>query len=143
MSQSPARNAYPSFSRIRASANGPARNGRPRPPQGLEDMPTQATAVWQLRRLMFDRGMFKTNELVGPLRDHGIRLSREQVYRLVTQPPLRPSLDVLAALCSILDCTPSDLINIEITSTPAALKRTGTSDSAPAVDLDPVHFDVS
>ncbi|MGH4012092.1 MAG: helix-turn-helix domain-containing protein [Pseudonocardiaceae bacterium] len=45
--------------------------------------------VWHLRRLMADRGMFATTELVPLLAARGIVLSREQVYRLVTGTPGR------------------------------------------------------
>ena len=37
-------------------------------------------------------------------------MSREQVYRLVARVPERLSLTTLAALCDILACTPSELI---------------------------------
>jgi DNA-binding Xre family transcriptional regulator len=66
--------------------------------------------VWHLRRLMADRGMFATTELVPLLADRGVELSREQVYRLVTRTPERLNLAVLAALCDILDCQAGDLI---------------------------------
>lgn len=46
----------------------------------------------------------------------GIHLSREQVYRLVTQVPQRLSTDTLAALCDIFACQPNDLIEIEVVS---------------------------
>ncbi len=36
------------------------------------------------------------------LAERGVTLSREQVFRLVTQPPQRLSMDTLAALCDIL-----------------------------------------
>lgn len=68
---------------------------------------------WHLRQVMATRGMFQTSDLVGPLLERGVVLSREQVYRLVTQTPQRLSLDVLAALCSILDCGPQDLIEVK------------------------------
>jgi len=42
-----------------------------------------------------------------------VTLSREQVFRLVTQPPQQLSMDTLVALCDILDCTPNDLNLIE------------------------------
>ena len=61
---------------------------------------------WQLRQLMADRGMFQTSDLAGPLAERGITLSREQLWRLVTQPPQRLSMDVLAAMCDILGCEP-------------------------------------
>nr|WP_235433292.1 helix-turn-helix transcriptional regulator [Protofrankia coriariae] len=40
----------------------------------------------------------------------GVRLSREQVYRLVTGTPERLSPATLAALCDILGCAPGDLV---------------------------------
>lgn len=69
---------------------------------------------WKLRARMAEHEMFQTSDLVPALAERGIHLSREQVYRLVTQPPQRLSMDTLAALCSILDCTPNDLIEIDI-----------------------------
>jgi DNA-binding Xre family transcriptional regulator len=67
---------------------------------------------WHLRRRMAEAGMFQTRDLQPLLAERGVQLSREQVYRLVTQPPLRLTLDVLAALCDILGCTPNDLIEV-------------------------------
>ncbi len=68
---------------------------------------------WNLRKLMASRDMFQTTDLVPLLAERGINLSREQVYRLVTQSPQRLSMDTLAALCDILGCTPNDLIEID------------------------------
>lgn len=84
--------------------------------------------VWHLRRLMADRGMFATTDLVPLLAERGITLSREQVYRLVTRTPERLNLRVLVALCDILDCRADDLIE---PAAPAA-KSTTTSDAPPA-----------
>lgn len=81
---------------------------------------------WQLRPLMAERGMFKTTDLIEPLRDAGVTLSREQVFRLVTQTPQRLNLEVLAALCGILDCTPNDLITIS-SAAESSTQATGTS----------------
>ncbi|MEU4148637.1 helix-turn-helix domain-containing protein [Streptomyces parvulus] len=67
---------------------------------------------WNLRKLMAAQDMFQTTELVPLLAERGVHLSREQVYRLVTQPPQRLSMDTLAALCDILACTPNDLIEV-------------------------------
>lgn len=82
---------------------------------------------WRLRQLMATRGLFQTSELVPLLAERGIHLSREQVYRLVTQRPQRLSLDILAALCDILDCGVADLI--EVVAEPIQVHKTGT-DSA-------------
>jgi DNA-binding Xre family transcriptional regulator len=75
--------------------------------------------VWHLRRLMAERGMFATTELVPLLAEREITLSREQVYRMVVRTPERLNLAVLVALCDILDCQPGDLIE---PVTPAAAK---------------------
>ncbi|MEU9270026.1 helix-turn-helix transcriptional regulator [Streptomyces sp. NPDC048251] len=69
---------------------------------------------WNLRKLMADREMFQTTDLVPLLAERGVTLSREQVFRLVTQPPQRMSMDTLAALCDILDCQPNDLIEVQV-----------------------------
>ena len=77
---------------------------------------------WQLRARMAERGMFATTDLLDPLAQRGVTLSREQVYRLVARVPQRLSLTTLAALCDILDCQPGDLI--ELHSPATAAKRT-------------------
>ena len=71
---------------------------------------------WHLRIRMAEKGLFQTSDLVPLLAERGIHLSREQVYRLVTQVPQRLSTDTLAALCDILECQPNDLIEIEVVS---------------------------
>lgn len=60
---------------------------------------------WNLRRLMADQDMYQTTDLVPKLAEYGVHLSREQVFRLVTQPPQRLSMDTLVALCGILGCS--------------------------------------
>jgi DNA-binding Xre family transcriptional regulator len=82
---------------------------------------------WHLRARMAERGMFATTELLAPLAQRGVTLSREQVYRLVAQVPQRLSLATLAALCDILECQPGDLIELH---TPATAKRATTSPAA-------------
>jgi DNA-binding Xre family transcriptional regulator len=66
--------------------------------------------VWHLRLRMAERGMFNTPDLAAALRERGISLSDLQVWRLVTGTPERLNLRVLVALCDILACSPSDLI---------------------------------
>ncbi|MFE3543855.1 helix-turn-helix domain-containing protein [Nocardia sp. NPDC059177] len=84
--------------------------------------------TWHLRLKMAEKGMFQTSDLVPYLAERGIHLSREQVFRLVTQDPQRLSMDTLAALCDILACTPNDLI--EVTTVNAEVAK--TADQAPA-----------
>ena len=80
---------------------------------------------WHLRRLMAEHDMFATTDLVPLLAERGVALSAAQVYRLVTGTPERLSLRTLVALCDILGCTPTDMIE-PVTET-APLRATGTS----------------
>ncbi|HEY5152097.1 MAG TPA: helix-turn-helix transcriptional regulator [Mycobacterium sp.] len=82
---------------------------------------------WNLRKLMAQKDLFQTTELVPLLAERGVHLSREQVYRLVTQPPQRLSMDTLVALCDILDCTPNDLIEVEVTNAQVSKAAGGPS----------------
>ena len=50
---------------------------------------------WHLRLRMAEKSLFQTSDLVPVLAERGIHLSREQVYRLVTQVPQRLSTDTL------------------------------------------------
>ena len=84
---------------------------------------------WHLRQLMAARGMFATSDLVPLLASRGVALSREQVYRLVAKIPERLSLTTLAALCDILDCTPSDLVE----PTRETAKKAKATDSTAAL----------
>jgi len=69
---------------------------------------------WNLRQVMATRNMFATTDLVPLLAERGVHLSREQVFRLVTSPPQRLSMDTLAALCDILDVGVAELIEITV-----------------------------
>lgn len=88
---------------------------------------------WHLRQLMAGKDMFQTSDLVPLLAERGISLSREQVFRLVTQPPQRLSMDVLAALCDILGCTPNDLIEVKVVNTSVRKAAAGVTAAAPPV----------
>lgn len=67
---------------------------------------------WRLRALMHEHGLEETSKLRPLLGARGVRLSREQVFRLVTYPPERLSMETLVALCDIFNCTPDDLIDV-------------------------------
>ena len=67
--------------------------------------------VWtgaQLRRLLAERG--------------GLHLSSASVSALLTRQPSQVKLDTLAALCTALDCTPNDLIEVDTTPVMAAVE---------------------
>lgn len=65
---------------------------------------------WRLREVMNAYGMSAATQLLPPLAARGIRISAVAAWRIVTQPPTRLSLPMLAALCDIFDCSPADLI---------------------------------
>lgn len=108
-------------------------------------MPTTPTPdapiTWKLRQIMATSGMFNTTDLIEPLQDQGVQLSREQIYRLVTKTPERLNVEVLAALCRILDCTPNDLIEIPQVQVQRPRRAAGTAQhTGPAIgDLRPVR----
>ncbi len=85
---------------------------------------------WRLRLRMAEKGMYATSDLVPLLAERGVHLSREQVFRLVTQPPQRLSMDTLAALCDILACTPNDLIEVAVVQ--ASVRRAVGAAAGPA-----------
>jgi DNA-binding Xre family transcriptional regulator len=91
---------------------------------------------WNLRRVMAEHGHFQTTDLVPLLAEHGVQLSREQVYRLVTTQPQRLNMEVLVALCNIYGCTPSDLISLARAERRA--RETGEHGNA-AVDVRPIR----
>ncbi|HEY6425092.1 MAG TPA: helix-turn-helix transcriptional regulator [Pseudonocardiaceae bacterium] len=84
---------------------------------------------WHLRLRMAEKGLYQTSDLVPLLAERGITLSREQVFRLVTQHPQRLSMDTLAALCDILGCLPNDLIEVQVVNT--ELRRTASDTKNP------------
>jgi DNA-binding Xre family transcriptional regulator len=79
---------------------------------------------WNLRQVMASRAMYQTSELVPLLAERGVSLSREHVYRLVTRTPQRLNVEILAALCDILECEPNDLLQPVVETVKVA--KTGT-----------------
>ncbi len=95
---------------------------------------------WHLRLVMAARGIYQTSDLVPLLAERDIALSRQFVHRLVTKTPQRLNIDVLAALCDILDCEPNDLLQPVAEQVKTIKTGTGTGDSGPGIgDLRPVR----
>ncbi len=95
----------------------------------------QVGIEWKLRQLMAAHGMFSTTDLMPLLVERGVTLSATQVYRLVTQPPERLNMKVLAAVCDALGCTPNDLIEVTVSSRQQGKVRAagaGQGDDGPA-----------
>lgn len=92
---------------------------------------------WNLRRVMAERGMFQTTDLIDPLAKRGIELSSSQVYRLVVERPERLSLKVLMALLDILDCAMDDLIEPVATVSAATTRKKAVGADSSVGDLRP------
>ncbi len=86
---------------------------------------------WNLRERLEQQCIHSTAELVPRLAERGIHLSRMQVYRLVAQEPQRISVDVLAALCDVLSCTPNDLITVKVVKEQLRKAASGPHGAAP------------
>ena len=85
---------------------------------------------WHLRKVMGEHGMFATTDLVPLLADRGVVMNTSQVYRIVSGTPERMNMQLLAALCDIFGCTPSDLIEPYIESASRRGRKTGTTGKA-------------
>jgi DNA-binding Xre family transcriptional regulator len=65
---------------------------------------------WRLRQVMADRGIWSGAEL-GRLMEQkaGYRLSAPSISALLTEEPRQVKAQTMDALCTALNCTPSDL----------------------------------
>lgn len=72
---------------------------------------------WNLRKAMARQDMWHAPEMQKALAERGVHLSESQTYRLIHYLPNRLSLRTLSALCLILDCTPSDLVEPRLVET--------------------------
>jgi putative transcriptional regulator len=77
---------------------------------------------WRLRQVMAERGIWSGAEL-GRLMEQkaGYKLSAPSISALLTEEPRQVKAQTMDALCTALDCTPSDLWH----HTPSVIK-TGT-----------------
>lgn len=82
---------------------------------------------WHLRKIMGEHGMFATTDLMPLLADRGVVMNASQVYRIVTGTPERMNMQLLAALCDIFGCTPSDLIEPYVAASSRRGRKTGTT----------------
>jgi DNA-binding Xre family transcriptional regulator len=80
---------------------------------------------------MATRGMFSTTDLIAPLAERGVQLSREQIYRLVTQQPERLNVYTLAALCDLLGCGVGDLLEPVVERSQQAKRASGSGEERP------------
>lgn len=116
----------------------PAAAGHPGPAhRGPVVIGREVGYTWRLRQVMAAHGLFSTTDLQPLLAERGVELSAAQVYRLVTQPPERLNMRVLAAVCDALQCTPSGLIEPAAADTTTRAPRRRRGEPAPAAEAAP------
>ncbi|MGN7165107.1 helix-turn-helix domain-containing protein [Paenibacillus cellulositrophicus] len=66
--------------------------------------------IWMLRQVMAERGIWTGAALARLLKDKaGYELSPPSISALLNSNPKQIKADTMDALCTALDCTPSDL----------------------------------
>ena len=104
-------------------------------------MAQQVDYEWRLRPLMAQKGIYTATELAPHLTEHGVRLSASQVWRLVTGKPERLNLHTLMVLCTILDCTPNDLIErVELSQSARLVRRAAGERKIAEIDPKPARI---
>lgn len=90
-------------------------------------------AKWRLRIAAAEREVWTGAELRRLLAERaGLELSSPSVSALFTKQPTQVKLSTLAALCTALDCTPNDLIEVDTTPVErAAPKRAKVAKEPP------------
>ena len=82
---------------------------------------------WNLRLRAAERGIWKSNEMRRLLAESGLEISTGKMSALWTGTPVTIRLDDLDVICSVLECTPTDLLICEpdkvAAHRPAELKK--------------------
>lgn len=74
---------------------------------------------WRLRVMMAERNITTATELGRRLTVLGVNISTQQLSRVVTEMPQRLNTELLAALMTVLDCEPNDLIEVRDAEAPS------------------------
>jgi DNA-binding Xre family transcriptional regulator len=86
---------------------------------------------WNMRLKAAERGIWKSAEMRRLLGDAGLELSAGKMSALWTGNPISVRLDDLEVICTVLECTPSDLLIPEpekVAARRPARKQTATGD---------------
>lgn len=90
---------------------------------------------WNLRLAAAERGIWKSTELRRRLADAGLEISAGKMSGLWTGTPTTIRLEDLDVICSILDCTPTDLLICEPDK--VAARRPSVDNAAASGDRTP------
>jgi DNA-binding Xre family transcriptional regulator len=90
---------------------------------------------WNLRMKAAEAGIWKSTEMRRQLADAGLAISAGKMSALWTGTPTTIRLDDLDVICSVLGCTPTDLLICE----PAAVAARKPAAPVPAAAGQPVR----
>ena len=86
---------------------------------------------WRLRMAAAQREVWTGVELRRLLAERaGLRISAASVSALMTKQPAQLKLSTLAALCTALECTPNDLLEVDTTPVAVVAKPVKTARTA-------------
>lgn len=86
---------------------------------------------WNLRMKAAERGIWKSTELRRLLADAGLEISAGKMSLLWASTPTTVRLDDLEVICTVLDCSPTDLLTVDTAAVAArrpGAAATGTED---------------
>jgi putative transcriptional regulator len=84
---------------------------------------------WNLRMKAAERGIWKSTELRRLLAEAGLEISAGKMSLLWASTPTTVRLDDLEVICTVLDCSPTDLLTVDTAAVAArrpGAARTGT-----------------
>src|SRR3954471_5039987 len=93
---------------------------------------------WNLRLKAAERGIWKSTQMRRHLADAGLQISAGKMSALWTGTPTTVRLDDLDIICTVLDCTPADLLICEpdtVTARRPPRSEEAATGSAPAPRL--------
>ena len=79
---------------------------------------------WNLRLTAAERGIWKSTDMRRRLAEAGLEISAGKMSALWTGTPMTVRLEDLDVVCSVLECTPSDLLVCEPDKVAARRPRT-------------------
>jgi putative transcriptional regulator len=91
---------------------------------------------WNLRMKAAERGIWKSLELRRLLADAGLEISAGKMSMLWTTTPTTIRLEDLDVICTVLDCTPADLLTVDAAAVaarrPEAVRTANGDDQPPS-----------
>ena len=92
---------------------------------------------WNLRMKAAEKGIWKSTQMRRLLAENGLEISAGKMSALWIGDPVTIRLDDLDVICSVLECTPADLLVCEPEKV-AARRPAKAASSGPAAPVTPV-----